>query len=163
MEKLKRNVIILIISLLILAGIGLYLNSLTETAEFEEFSVEVPFGSSFFTMTPDGDMTIKEMYRCTSEDLTITSFDKKYIEDTYYNNTGEQIDFFKGLLENQSTGNNEITNISENTTRIVETSNINGHMDSDVACIYHDDDHVILVEGGDVEFITKIAQSIKLL
>ncbi|MBQ2665865.1 hypothetical protein [Methanobrevibacter sp.] len=161
MEKLKKNVIILIMSLLILAGIGLYLNSMTETVEFEEFSVEVPLGSSFVTMTPE-DRVIKEMYRCTSEDLTITSFDKKYIEDKYFDNTGQHIDFFKGLLENQSTDNDEISNISENITRIVQTSHIDGYEDTDVACIYHDDDHVIFIEGGDVEFITKISESIRI-
>ncbi|MBR4447885.1 hypothetical protein [Methanobrevibacter sp.] len=158
MKKLKRNVIILIISLLILVGIGLYLNSITETAEFEEFTVEVPFGSSFYTMTPE-DKTIKEKYRCTNEDLTITSFDKGYIEDTYYNNTGEHFDYAKGLMANLTADNDNTSTISKNLTRIIQTSD----GDTDVACIYHDDNHVIIIEGGDVELITNIAESIKII
>ena len=161
-KKLKRNIIILILALLILTGIGLFLNSMTETVEFEEFSVEVPLGSSFFTMDTD-DPTIREMYRCANEDLTITSFDKEYIEDTYYNNTGEHFDYVKGMLNNLSTDNSEISSVNENVTRIVQTSNIDGYIDTDVACIYHDGSHVIIIEGGDVDFITKIAQSIKIL
>ena len=162
MKKLKRNIIIIIISLLILAGIGLYLNSMTETVEFEEFSIEAPLGSSFFTMESD-DGTVKEMYRCANEDLTITSFDKNYIEEAYYNNTGERFDYAEGLINNLSAGNGKTSVISENITRIVQTSDIGGYEDSDVACIYHDDSHVIIVEGGDVDFITRIAESIRIL
>jgi hypothetical protein len=40
---------------------------------------------------------------------------------------------------------------------------IDGKQDTDVAVIYHDDTHYIIVEGGDVEFITGIAESIKIL
>jgi hypothetical protein len=158
MKKFKRNVIILIISLLILVGIGLYLNSITETAEFEEFSLEVPFGSSFYAMTPE-DETIKEKYRCTNEDLTVTSFDKGYIEDAYYNNTGEHIDYAEELLDNLTADNDNTSTISKNLTRIIQTSD----GDTDVACIYHDDNHVIIIEGGDVQLITNIAESIKLI
>ena len=160
-KKLKRNIIILIISLLILAGIGLYLNSLTQSVEFEEFSVEVPLGSSFYGMPHD--QTIKEKYRCVDEDLTITSFDKEFIEEAYYNSTGEHFDYTAGLLNNLSGDNDNTTNITDNITRIVQTSDIDGYEDTDVACIYHDDAHVIIIEGGDVNFITKISQSLKIL
>lgn len=163
MDKLKRNVLILIISLLILAGAGIFLNSLTETVEFEEFSIEAPLGSSFYSMTPDNDRTIKEMYRCSNEDLTITSFDKGYIEEAYYNDTGERFDYAEGVLDNLSGENSETIKINENITRIIQTSNINGYLDTDVACIYHDNDHVIIIEGGDVDFITKTAESIKII
>lgn len=161
-KKLKRNIIILIMALAILAGIGLYLHTQTETFEFDEFSIEGPFGSSFSTMIPQ-DRTVKERHRCTNEDLTITSFDKNYIEEAYYNNTGEHIDYFKGLLNNISTDNSEISNISDNITKIIQKSDIDGYVDTDVACIYHDDDHVIIVEGGDEYLITKVAESIKIL
>ncbi len=163
MDKLKRNIIILIIILLILAGIGLFLNSMTETVEFEEFSIEAPLGSSFYSMTTGNDTIIKEMYRCANEDLTITSFDKGYVEEAYYNDTGEHFDFAQGMLNNLTAGNSETSKINENITQIILTSDINGYADTDVACIYHDDDHVIIIEGGDVDFITRTAESIKIL
>lgn len=163
MNRLKRNIIIIIIILLILAGIGLFLNSMTETVEFEEFSIEAPLRSSFYSMTPDNDNTIKEMYRCSNEDLTITSFNKEYIEETYYNDTGERFDFAEGMLNNISAGNSETSKINENITRIILTSDIDGYADTDVACIYHDDNHVIIIEGGDVDLITRTAESIKIL
>ena len=163
MNKLKRNILILIICLLILVGIGLFLNSMTETVEFEEFSIEAPLGSSFYTMTPDSDKTIKEMYRCTNEDLTITSFDKVYIEEAYYNDTGERFNYTEGLLNNITSENDKTIKINENITRIIQTSYIDGYTDTDVACIYHDDSHVIIIEGGDVDFITKTAESIRII
>ena len=162
MNKLKRNIIIIIISLLILVGIGLFLNSMTETVEFEEFSIEAPIGSSFYSIAPDIDKTIKEMYRCTNEDLTITSFDKDYIENAYYADSGERFNFVEGMLNNISGENSETIKINDNITRIIQTSNIDGYEDTDVACIYQDNDHVIIIEGGDVDFITKIAESIKI-
>ena len=163
MNKTKRNMIIIIIALLLLASIVIFLNFQKETEEFEEFSVEVPLGTSFGKVI-ENDTLIKEMYRCYGEDLTITSFDKAYVEDTYYNNTGEKIDFAKSMMENMSKNdNNKMNEISANLTQIIEKSNINGHEDTDVACIYHDDDHVIIVEGGDEDFITEIAESIRIL
>ena len=163
MNKLKRNIIIIIISLLILVGIGLFLNSMTETVEFEEFSIEAPIGSSFYSIAPDVDKTIKEMYRCSNEDLTITSFDKDYIENAYYTDSGERFNFVEGMLNNISGENSETIKINENITRIIQTSYIDGYTDTDVACIYHDDSHVIIIEGGDVDFITKTAESIRII
>ena len=162
MDKLKRNIIILIIILLILAGIGLFLNSMTETVEFEEFSIEAPLGSAFYSMTTDNDTMIKEMYRCANEDLTITSFDRGYVEEAYYNDTGKHFDFAEAMINNISAGNSERSEINQNITRIILTSDIDGYADTDVACIYHDDDHVIIIEGGDVDFITRTAESVKI-
>lgn len=100
MNSVKRNVLIIIALIIILSGVGLCLHSLNTTHEFEEFSIEVPFGTEFVNMTSFGDETIKEMYRANGEDLTITSFDKNYIEDTYFNQTGRHIDYSKGFNEN---------------------------------------------------------------
>ena len=60
-------------------------------------------------------------------------------------------------------GANNVTELSDKLTRCINTQVIDGANDTDVAVIYHDDTHYIIVEGGDVEFITQIAQSIKIL
>lgn len=160
MNSVKRNVLIIIALIIILSGVGLCLHSLNTTHEFEEFSIEVPFGTEFVNMTSFGDETIKEMYRANGEDLTITSFDKNYIEDTYFNQTGRHIDYSKGLYEN-FTGSGDTTTINDNLTRTVITTDIGGYNNTDVACLYMDGSHVIIVEGGDVDFITHIGESIK--
>lgn len=162
MNSVKRNLLIIIAIIIILSGVGLCLHSLNTTHEFEEFSVEVPFGTEFINMTSFGDATIKEMYRANGEDLTITSFDKEYIEDTYFKQTGKHIDYSKGLYEN-FTGSGDVTRISENLTRTVITTDIDGYNDTDAACIYMNGNHIIIVEGGDVDFITHIGESIKII
>ena len=43
-----------------------------------------------------------------------------------------------------------------NASRIIQTSNIDGYEDTNVAVIYHDDAHIIIVEGGDVDLITEV-------
>ena len=175
MNKTKRNLLIIIVFMLFLTSIVVFLNFQKETVEFEDFSVEVPLGSSFGKVR-ENDTLIKEMYRCYGEDLTITSFDKGYVEDTYYNNTGERIDFSKSMIENISgSDNDEMKELSPNLTQIIQKTDMNGYEDTDVACImngyedtdvaciYHDDEHVIIIEGGDEKFITEIAKSIKML
>jgi hypothetical protein len=163
MNKTKRNLLILIGALLVLTAFAFDLSLQKETEKFEEFSIEVPAGTSFGKVI-ENDTMVKEMYRCYGEDLTVTSFDKAYIEDTYYENTGKHIDFAESLLKNMSGSDNaEVNKISKNLTQIIQRSNVNGYSDTDVACIYHDDDHVIIVEGGDVDFITGIAESVRIL
>ena len=163
MNKTKRNLLIIIVFMLFLTSIVVFLNFQKETVEFEDFSVEVPLGSSFGKVR-ENDTLIKEMYRCYGEDLTITSFDKGYVEDTYYNNTGERIDFSKSMIENISgSENDEMKELSPNLTQIIQKTDMNGYEDTDVACIYHDDDHVIIIEGGDEKFITEIAKSIRII
>ncbi len=162
MDTVKRNVLIIIAIIIILSVVGLCIHSLNTTYEFDEFSIEVPLGTDFVNMTSFGDETINEMYRANGEDLTITSFDKKYIEDTYFKQTGKHIDYSKGLYEN-FTATGEITQINDNLTRSVITSDIDGYSDTDVACLYIDDGHVIIVEGGDIDFVTQVGDSIKIL
>ncbi|WP_462316127.1 hypothetical protein [Methanobrevibacter sp.] len=163
MNKTKRNILIILIVLLLLSSIVIFLNFQKETVEFGDFSIEVPLGTSFGKVR-ENDTMIKEMYRCYGEDLTITSFNKTYVEDTYNQNTGEKIDFTKSLIENLTGSNNsETKDISSNLTQITHKSSINGHEDTDVACIYHDDGHLIIIEGGDEDFITEIAESIQIL
>ena len=58
--------------------------------------------------------------------------------------------------------NPQINQSSENITFFIINSRINGEIDTDVAGIYNDDDHFIIVEGGDVEFIKQITNSIKI-
>ena len=162
MDKIKRNALMLIALVIVLSAIGFLLHSMTTTVEFNEFSVDVAMGTSFITMPVENDPTIKEMYRANGEDLTITSFDKKYIEEAYYNQTGKHIDYSKGLMDN-FTGSGEITKINKHITRSIITTDINGQTDTDVACLYIKGDHVIIVEGGDVDFITETAKSINIL
>lgn len=154
----------IIIFIIVAAIIGsLYYGDEKEVQVFGEFSAEVPSGSDFFNVTPD-DETIKEMYRCDGEDLTITSFDQKYIEKEYHKQTGKTIDYDESLLENITQGENvKVDKISDNVTRIVQTTAINGQTDTDVACVYSDNVHLIIVEGGDVNFITEIGKSIRIL
>ena len=163
MNKTKRNMLIILIALLLLASIVIFLNFQKETVEFEDFSVEVPLGSSFGKVR-ENDTMINGMYRCYGEDLTITSFNKTYVEEEYYKNSGETIDFTKSMIKHMGEDdNNKMNEISPNLTRIIDKSIINGQEDTDVACIYHDDDHLIIIEGGDEDFITEIAESIQIL
>lgn len=139
------------------------LSTQKQSVEFDEFSIEAPFASSFMNMTPEDDLTVREMYRCTSEDLTITSFDKTYIENEYYAQNGEKINYTEGLLNQLKNDSDDFSKLSDNLTLIVQTMNIDGYADADIAAVYHDDSHVIIVEGGDVGFITDTAKSIKIL
>lgn len=92
--------------------------------------------------------------------MTITSFDKTYIENEYFAETGEKINYTNSLINHLKKDKNiNITKLSDNLTRGIEKTDT----DIDVAVIYHDNNHVILVEGGDIEFITEIANSIKIL
>lgn len=163
MKKKNRNTLILLFVIVVLIGIGFALNDLKETVEFEEFSIEVPAGSNFTDLDTD-DPIIKEGHRSMNDDLTITSFNKEYIENEYYQQHGESMDFTKSSIENMTQGKqNNVTKLSDNLTRCIMTQMIDGKQDTDVAVIYHDDTHYIIVEGGDVEFITGIAESIKIL
>jgi hypothetical protein len=162
--KQSGKIFFAVIIFIIIAGLiaSFYYGDIKETVEFNEFSIEIQSKNNDFIDMPTDDL-IKEMYRCDSEDLTITSFDKNYIEKTYQNQTGEPIDFTQGLIRNLSDNNNSnIENLTDNLTRIIQTSNIDGYEDSDVAVIYHDDAHVIIVEGGDVDLITEVGESIKI-
>ena len=155
-EKKNRNTLILIFIIVILIAIGFGLNNQKETVKFEEFSVEVPAGSKFVDLDLD-DPTIKEGHRSRNDDLTITSFNKQYIENEYYSQNGEKIDFTESSIENMTQDDtNNITELSDNLTRCITTQVIDGANDTDVAVIYHDDTHYIIVEGGDVDFITKL-------
>ena len=163
MKKKNRNTLILLFVIVVLIAIGFALNDLKETVEFEEFSVEVPAGSNFTDLDTD-DPIIKEGHRSMNDDLTITSFNKEYIENEYYEEHGESMDFTESSIENMTKDKaNNVTELSDNLTRCVLTQNISGTPDTDVGVIYHDDTHYIIVEGGDVEFITGIAESIKIL
>lgn len=164
MNKITRNVLIVLLIIIIAAAIGFYLDSLKETVEFEEFTIEAPMGSDFENLTPSDDLTVKEQYRSMNDDLTITSFNKQYIEDEYYSLTGEMINYTEMLMDHLSEDESyNITKISDNLTSYIFTANINGYEDTDVAILYTDENHIIMVEGGDVEFITEIANSIKIL
>ena len=159
--KIFFGIIIFIIAAALVGS--LYYGDQKEVEVFGEFSAEVPSGSYFFNVTPN-DETIKEMYRCDGEDLTITSFNQQYIEDEYHNQTGKTIDYDESLLENITQGENvTVDKISDHMTRIIQTTTINGQQDTDVACVYSDNVHLIIVEGGDVNFITEIANSIRIL
>ena len=163
--KTSAKIFFGIIIFIIAAGLigSLYYGDQKEVEVFGEFSAEVPSGSYFFNLTPN-DATINEMYRCDGKDLTITSFDQKYIENEYHKQTGKTIDYDESLLENISHGENvKAEKISDNITRIIQTTTINGQQDTDVACVYSDNVHLIIVEGGDVDFITEIANSIRIL
>lgn len=163
MKKKNRNTLILIFIIAVLIAIGFGLNNQKETVNFKEFSVEVPAGTKFMDLDLD-DPTIKEGHRSRSDDLTITSFNKQYIENEYYSQNGEKIDFTKSSIENMTQNKaNNVTKLSDKLTRCINTQVIDGANDTDVAVIYHDDTHYIIVEGGDVEFITQIAQSIKII
>lgn len=163
MKKKNRNTLILLFAIVALIAIGFALNDLKETVKFEEFSVEVPAGSNFTDLDTD-DPIIKEGHRSMNDDLTITSFNKEYIENEYYSQHGKSMDFTKSSIENMTKDEtNNVTELSDNLIQCIQTQTIDGKQDIDVAVIYHDDTHYIIVEGGDVDFITEIAKSIKIL
>lgn len=139
------------------------MNTLKQTVKFEEFSVETSIYNDFMNITPSDDLTIKEMYRCDGEDLTITSFDKNYIEDEYYNQNGEKINYTKMLMNKFKQDYDNISRISDNLTLITVITEIDGDTDTDVAALYNDESHLIIIEGGDVEFISETAKSIHIL
>ena len=95
--------------------------------------------------------------------MIISSFNKTYLEENYQMNTGETIDSGKYII-GQLTGNSnlEINETSGNTTLFVEKTLINGHVDTDVAGVYNDDDHFIIIEGGDIDFIKNVTYSLKI-
>lgn len=124
-----------------------------QTAEFIDVSSEYSTDKYSFVTS----------YRCTSIDLTISSFNKTYLEENYRINTGETIESGKYIIE-QLTGNSDlgINETSGNTTIFVEKTLINGQVDTDVAGVYNDDDHLIIIEGGDIDFIKNITYSLKI-
>ena len=164
--KPKQKVILFLIIFFVVAGIligyGFYAET-TKTVDFKEFSVETPSMCEFEDISSRYNSTFIKSYRCTSMDLTITSFNKTYIESKYTENTGNQIDFGKGVLDNLLGFHNpKVENISENSTLYITNTRVNSQIDTDVAGIYNDDNHFIIVEGGDVEFIKQITNSIKI-
>ncbi|WP_458456924.1 hypothetical protein [Methanobrevibacter sp.] len=95
--------------------------------------------------------------------MTISIFDKNYIENTFETNTCDEIDFGKSVLEHfLGMKNAEISKTSENISICTVNQRIGGSIDTDVAGIYNDDEHFIIVEGGDSEFIQNITNSIKI-
>ena len=138
----------------------------TEPYDFGEFTIDVPLGSKFKDVTSRYDSenyNIGKAYICTDKDLIISIFDKHYIENTYEMNTGDKIDFGKSLLGHLHGENKyKINESSENLTFFILNHRVKGVIDTDVAGVYNDDDHLIIVEGGDIEFIEKIANSIKI-
>ena len=93
----------------------------------------------------------------------MTSFDKDYLENTYEYNTGNKIDFGKEVLEQLSGFENpKVNKSSENITFFITNTRVNGYIDCDVAGVYNDNNHFIIVEGGDIELIEKVTNSIKI-
>ena len=135
------------------------------TFEFDEFSIEAPRGSEFEDFDVSDDPTVKEMHRSLTDDLTITSFNATYIEKEHLKNNGEKINYTESLINHLKEDKiNNVTEISDNLTSCIQTTGIKGiNEDTDVAFIYHDDDHLIFIEGGDIDFIRGVAESIKIL
>lgn len=156
-----------IIFFIIIAALiaSMYYGNQRETFEFEEFSIDAPMGSIFENYSVSSDPTVKEMHRSLNDDLTITSFNKTYIENEYYRQNGEKINYTESLINHlKEDKNNNVTKISNNLTSCIQTSRIMGiGEDTDVAFIFHDEDHVIFIEGGDVNFIKEVAESIRIL
>lgn len=164
--KPKTKVIFYLILFFVVAGVligyGFYAET-TKTVDFREFSVKVPQMCEFEDISEKYNSSFIKSYRCTSMDLTITTFNKAYIESAYQINTGDQIDFGKSALENLLGYHNpKVEKTSENTTIYIINTRVNRQIDTDVAGIYNDDSHFIIVEGGDVEFIEQIVKSIKI-
>lgn len=148
------------IAALSLAAYGFYCET-TKTVDFNEFSLEVPLYVEIENMSEKSDFIL--IYRAKNIDLTVSSFDKEYIESTYTANTGAEIDFGKSVLENlNGFSNPKINKSSENITFYISNTRVDGQIDCDVAGVYNDDEHFIIVEGGDVELIEKITNSIKI-
>lgn len=146
-------------------GYGYYAE-LREPHDFGEFTVDVPLGSEFEDISSKydtGGYNFVKSYRCKDKDLTISIFDKNYIENTFETNTGDEIDFGKSVLEHfLGMKNADINKTSENICICTVNQRIGGSIDTDVAGIYNDDEHFIIVEGGDTDFIQNITNSIKI-
>ncbi|WP_407376289.1 hypothetical protein [Methanobrevibacter sp.] len=163
-QKVVLYLSLFFIAALSLVAYGFYAET-TKVIEFEEFSVEVPVETEIENITNEykSNYDFITVYRAKNIDLTISSFDKQYIENTYSSNTGEEIDFGKSVLENLNNFNNpKINKSSENITFYISNTRVDGQIDCDVAGVYNDDNHFIIVEGGDVELIEKITNSIKI-
>ena len=163
----KRKVIlylsIFFVCAFLLIGYGYYAES-TKTFTFDEFSVEAPQMCEFEDISSKYNSTFMKTYRATNMDLTISIFDKNYIEDTYNLHTGDTVDFGKTSLEKLMDFHNpKVNKTSDNVTLFITNTRVNGQIDTDVGGVYNDDNHLIIVEGGDVELIEEISNSIKIL
>ena len=166
--KPKQKVIlylsIFFVAALLLVAYGFYAQSEKEY-DFGEFSIKAPINCEFENVTEEytSQYDMGTVYRCKNIDLTITSFDKQYIEDTYQSNTGDTIDFGESILDELlSMENPKINKISNTSTLFISNTRVNGQIDCDVAGIYNDNKHLIIVEGGDIEFIENVTKSIKI-
>ena len=161
-QKIIIGMILFFVAAGLLIGYGFYAET-TKIVDFNEFTVETPQMCEFEDISSRYNSTFIKSYRCTSMDLTITTFDKEYIESTYQLNTGNPIDFGKSAVKNILSFNNpKIENLSENATLYIVNTRVNGQINTDVAGIYNDNDHFIIVEGGDVELIEQITKSIRI-
>lgn len=164
-----KQKVVLYLSLFFIASICLLAYSFygesTKEADFGEFSIQVPPDSEFENITKEysGEHNFTKSYGCKNIDLTVTSFDKDYLENTYEYNTGNKIDFGKEVLEKLSGFENpKVNKSSENITFFITNTRVDGYIDCDVAGVYNDNDHFIIVEGGDIELIEKVTNSIKI-
>lgn len=159
-QKVIFGTLIFIILSALFVGYLFYIDQ-SETYSFGNFSIEAPKGYEFKDISDEYENnSFMKVYRCVNEDLTVSSIDKNYIESTYYNNTGVVIDFNK-LCNDNIKRSAKVVNETNNLTTYVQTGY--GHFDRDVAVVYRDDSHFIIIEGGDMEFISKIGNSIKIL
>ncbi|WP_458402709.1 hypothetical protein [Methanobrevibacter sp.] len=163
-QKVVLYLTLFFIAALSLVAYGFYAET-TKVVDFGEFSVEVPVEAEIENITDEykSKHDFITVFRAKNIDLTISSFDKNYIESNYASNTGEEIDFGKSVLENLNDFSNpKINKSSENITFYISNTRVDNQIDCDVAGVYNDDNHFIIVEGGDVELIEKITNSIKI-
>ena len=93
-QKIIIGMILFFVAAGLLIGYGFYAET-TKIVDFNEFTVETPQMCEFEDISSRYNSTFIKSYRCTSMDLTITTFDKEYIESTYQLNTGNPIDFVR--------------------------------------------------------------------
>lgn len=163
-QKVILGLSIFFIAALIIVAYGFYAES-TAIYDFGEFSIKAPRNCEFEDVTYQysSDPNMGSVYRCKNIDLTITSFNKQYVESSYRANTGDNIDFSKEVLQDIiSVSDPQINRISDTTTLFISNTRVNGQIDCDVAGVYEDDGHLIIVEGGDIEFIENITKSIEI-
>lgn len=162
-QKIIISLILFFVAAGLLIGYGFYAET-TKIVDFNEFTIETPQMCEFEDISSRYNSSgndFAKSFRCTNMDLTITTFDKEYIESTYEMNTGNPIDFGKSAVKNiLSYDNPKVENLSENATLYIVNTRVNGQIDTDVAGIYDDNDHFIIVEGGDVELVEQITKSI---